>query len=196
MLSAIAATMPKRSVTLPVATPPRPKPSMVSVKASDTAPRVAPNSAWTNRQHHHDRPHADAADRADQKRQRKPHPGLTRVGGEERRISGWIGGSVHGRNFVARGPGVNRHGAIMGMQMRCNRAFPSPLPVYGERPARIARCETGEGALPGLGLTIKSAAAEAPPHPDPLPAPRSHRGEREKYPVNAFLTINWAKIAQ
>jgi hypothetical protein len=47
MLSAMAATMPKRSVTLPVATPPTPKPSMVSVKASDTAPRVAPNSAWT-----------------------------------------------------------------------------------------------------------------------------------------------------
>ena len=47
MLSAIAATMPKRSVILPVATPPRPKPSMVRVKASETAPRVAPNSAWT-----------------------------------------------------------------------------------------------------------------------------------------------------
>ena len=47
MLSAIATTMPKRSVILPVTTPPRPKPSMVSVKASDTAPRVAPNSGCT-----------------------------------------------------------------------------------------------------------------------------------------------------
>ena len=47
MLSAIAATMPKRSVILPVATPPRPNPSMVSVKASDASPRVAPNSACT-----------------------------------------------------------------------------------------------------------------------------------------------------
>jgi hypothetical protein len=47
MLSVIAITMPKRSVTLPVTTPPRPKPSMVSVKASDTAPRVAPNSPCT-----------------------------------------------------------------------------------------------------------------------------------------------------
>ena len=47
MLSPIATTMPKRSVIRPVATPPRPKPSMVSVKASDTAPRVAPNSPCT-----------------------------------------------------------------------------------------------------------------------------------------------------
>ena len=47
MLSAIAATMPKRSVIRPVTTPPRPKPSMVMVKASDTAPRVAANSACT-----------------------------------------------------------------------------------------------------------------------------------------------------
>ena len=31
MLSAIAATMPKRSVIRPVTTPPEPKPSMVSV---------------------------------------------------------------------------------------------------------------------------------------------------------------------
>src|SRR5882757_8585544 len=47
MLSPMASTMPKRSVILPVATPPRPKLSMVSVKASDTAPRVAPNSGCT-----------------------------------------------------------------------------------------------------------------------------------------------------
>ena len=47
MLSPIATTMPKRSVIRPVATPPRPKPSMVSVKASDMAPRVAPNSPCT-----------------------------------------------------------------------------------------------------------------------------------------------------
>ncbi len=47
MLSPMASTMPKRSVILPVATPPRPKPNMVSVKASDTAPRVAPNSGCT-----------------------------------------------------------------------------------------------------------------------------------------------------
>ena len=39
--------MPKRSAILPAATLPRPKPSMSIVKASDTSPRVAPNSAWT-----------------------------------------------------------------------------------------------------------------------------------------------------
>ena len=43
----IAATMPKRSVSLPVATPPRPKPSIARVKASEAAPRVAANSACT-----------------------------------------------------------------------------------------------------------------------------------------------------
>lgn len=43
----IAITMPKRSDSLPIITPPDPKPSMAQVKASDAAPRVAPKSAWT-----------------------------------------------------------------------------------------------------------------------------------------------------
>ena len=43
----MAVTMPKRSVIFPVTTPPRPKPSMTKVKASEAAPRVAPNSACT-----------------------------------------------------------------------------------------------------------------------------------------------------
>ncbi|MGY3412535.1 hypothetical protein ACVWZV_008648 [Bradyrhizobium sp. GM5.1] len=47
MLIAIAATMPKRSVILPAMTPPSPKPNIIRVKASDTAPRVAENSACT-----------------------------------------------------------------------------------------------------------------------------------------------------
>ena len=47
MLAAIAATMPKRSVIRPMTTPPRPKPIMVIVKASETAPRVAANSVCT-----------------------------------------------------------------------------------------------------------------------------------------------------
>src|SRR5450631_1693922 len=47
MLSEIAVTTPKRSVIRPVTMPPRPKPSMVRVKASETAPRVAPNSGCT-----------------------------------------------------------------------------------------------------------------------------------------------------
>ena len=82
MLSAIAVTMPKRSVILPVTTPPRPKPSMVMVKASETPPRVARELGLHHRQHHHHRPHADAADRADQQRKHKPHPGLTGIRGE------------------------------------------------------------------------------------------------------------------
>ena len=44
---AIAFTIPKRSVIRPVTTPPKPKPSMVMVKASETPPRVAANSACT-----------------------------------------------------------------------------------------------------------------------------------------------------
>ncbi|MGX1000623.1 hypothetical protein AB7M38_007915 [Bradyrhizobium diazoefficiens] len=47
MLIAIAGTMPNRSVILPAITPPSPKPNIMRVKASDTAPRVAANSAWT-----------------------------------------------------------------------------------------------------------------------------------------------------
>jgi hypothetical protein len=31
---------------------------------------------------------------------------------------------VHGRNFLAGSAGVNRHGAILGMQMQCNTTFP------------------------------------------------------------------------
>ena len=47
MLIAIAATMPKRSVILPAITPPSPKPNIMRVNASDTAPRVAANSVCT-----------------------------------------------------------------------------------------------------------------------------------------------------
>ncbi len=47
MLIAIAGTMPNLSVILPAITPPSPKPNIISVKASDTAPRVAANSACT-----------------------------------------------------------------------------------------------------------------------------------------------------
>ena len=47
MLKASAATMPKRSVILPATTPPSPKPMKIMVLASDTAPRLAENSACT-----------------------------------------------------------------------------------------------------------------------------------------------------
>ena len=47
MLMAIAGTMPRRSVILPIMTPPRPKPKKIMVAASETAPRVAANSACT-----------------------------------------------------------------------------------------------------------------------------------------------------
>ena len=47
MLTAIAGTMPSRSVILPMMTPPRPKPKKIMVAASETAPRVAANSCCT-----------------------------------------------------------------------------------------------------------------------------------------------------
>ena len=43
----IATTIPKRSESFPVATPPSPKPSMAKVKASEAAPRVVSYSACT-----------------------------------------------------------------------------------------------------------------------------------------------------
>ena len=81
MLIAIAGTMPNWSVILPAITPPSPKPNIISVKASDTAPRVAREFGLHHGNHHDDRPHADAADRADQQCEQKPHPGLTRSQG-------------------------------------------------------------------------------------------------------------------
>src|SRR3982074_502848 len=146
MLSPMAATMPKRSVILPVATPPRPKPSMVRVKASDTAP---PPTGRMPR----------VPDRADPQRKRKPHPCLTGVRSEEGRISRWFGGSVHGRNFVARGRGVKQHGAILGMQMHRNRTghtSPSPIGHSGARvsakpESRSDYCEIGVCAFGASG---------------------------------------------
>jgi hypothetical protein len=75
-------------------------------------------------------------------------------------------GACTGRNFPARRFGVKQHGVILGMQMQCNRGS-----FYG-------------------------TADAACPHPDPPPA--SGRGSSAaQFPlVNAFLTINRAKIAQ
>ena len=81
MLSAIAITMPKRSVILPVTTPPRPKPEHGQGKGQRHRAAGGAEFGLHHRQHHHDRPHADAADRADQQRKREPHPGLARVQG-------------------------------------------------------------------------------------------------------------------
>ena len=37
---------PKRSASRPISTPPRPKPTIVSVYGSDASARATPNSAW------------------------------------------------------------------------------------------------------------------------------------------------------
>ena len=107
MLSAIAVTMPKRSVIRPVTTPPEPKPMKIMVVASETAPRRCPEFGLHGRHHHHDRPHADRADRGDQEDNAEPHPGLTGVGGESGGIGGLSGGSVHKANLAVHCPKVN-----------------------------------------------------------------------------------------
>ena len=104
MLSAIAATMPKRSVILPMTTPPRPKPMKIMVVASDTAPRDGRKFRLHGRQHDHDRPHADRPDRGDQDRQHEAPPGLTGIRGEVRGTVGLSGGGVHGRHSHRRLP--------------------------------------------------------------------------------------------
>jgi hypothetical protein len=75
MLSPIAATIPRRSVILPVTTLP---------KGQRYRPARRAEFSLDHRKHDHDRPHPGAADRADQQRERKPHPGLTGVGREWR----------------------------------------------------------------------------------------------------------------
>jgi hypothetical protein len=73
---------------------------------------------------------------------------------------------VHGRNFVARSLAVNRHGAILGMQNAVQQNQPS---FRGDAQHRTRNLEV----------------------PGSLRAP-----ERQRPPVNAFLTINRAKIAE
>ena len=82
-------------------TPPTPNPTIVMVNASDTSARVAANSRLHDRQHDHDRPHADAADGADQQHKPEPPPGGGRVGNEGGGGSG-IGGMHGARTFVSR----------------------------------------------------------------------------------------------
>src|SRR4051795_5454446 len=109
----MAVTMPKRSVILPVATPPRPKPSMVRVNASDTAPREAPNSACTpditTTTDHMPTPPIDAIASAS--------PSLTharRESGVKRLESLWSEGAGTGGNFVGSGHWVNQHCRYIG----------------------------------------------------------------------------------
>src|ERR1700692_4055127 len=121
MLSAIATTMPKRSAILPVATLPRPKPSMVSVKASDTAPRVAPNSpcttgSTTTTDHMPTLPIEPITSASASLTQAWPEAGTN--GGEALEESG---GPCTGGNFLGCSLRVKQHGAILGMQMHCNR---------------------------------------------------------------------------
>ena len=73
---------------------------------------------------------------------------------------------MHRCNFVARRLGVKQDGAILGMQMQCNKTQ----------------------------LSFRGASETS--EPEDLEVPGSLRApERLTAPVNAFLTINWAKIA-
>ena len=98
---------------------------MVSVKASETAPRVAPNSACTTGSTTTTDHIPTLPTERDQQRQRKPDPCPTRVGRESVE-SVWIGGRVHGSNFVGSASGSSSIGAILGMQM-WRSGVPAPL---------------------------------------------------------------------
>ena len=76
MLTAIAGTMPSRSVILPMMTPPRPKPKKIMVADERNRAAGGGEFALHHRHHHHDRPHPDRADGGDQHGKRQPHPGL------------------------------------------------------------------------------------------------------------------------
>ena len=86
---------------------------------------------------------------------------------------------MHIGNFVASGPGVKQHGAILGMQMQCNRS-----PSFRDAPlgAGPESQDSGFDAAHRPGMTNRGAS-------------RPHAGEGEGN-VNPFLTINWAKIAE
>ena len=76
-------------------------------------------------QRHHDRPHADTAERADQHGYGKPDPCPARIGNEQRRMSAEINGSVHGaRNLVGDGKRSTHNGAILGMRNVGHRQIP------------------------------------------------------------------------
>ena len=76
-------------------------------------------------QGHYHRPHADAAERADDHGHGKPEPRPARVGNEQVGISGERRRNIHGaRNFDGLCLRVNHHGVILGMQMRWGSASP------------------------------------------------------------------------
>ena len=138
MLRPIATTMPKRSVILPVTTPPSPKPSMVSVKASDAAPREAANSvcttgSTTTTDHMPTLPIEPITTASG-----KPHPCLTEVRGEEGRIFGDRRGRARPQLRRPSASGSSNNGAILGMQMHRNR-----IPVVPGGPKDRARNDAG-----------------------------------------------------
>jgi hypothetical protein len=88
-----------------------PKPAIVSANGSEASPRAMPKSAC-RRQSDHERPHADAADGAEQKHHGKPHPGIVGID-LAGRVSGFnIRGHVESRQLASRPStnGCGRHG--------------------------------------------------------------------------------------
>ena len=72
-------TMPKRSASRPMTTPPMPKPNIVSVNGSDASPRAMPKSACTagsatTKDHMPTLPMVPSS-----KRHGKPHPGIAGI---------------------------------------------------------------------------------------------------------------------
>ena len=121
MLTAIAGTMPSRSVILPMMTPPTPKPRKIMVAASETAPRLAANSCCTTgitttTDHIPTAPTEPISTASASRSQAWRESGVN--GGES--LAGWEGACTAATSSP-RGVRVKPHGAILGMQMQCNR---------------------------------------------------------------------------
>ena len=71
---------------------------------------------------------------------------------------------MHGGNFVAPGCGVKPHGAILGMQMQCNRTglvtTPSPPGVIPK--TSDVQIHTGKSEVPGSTLGVAPGMSKRP----------------------------------
>ena len=134
---------------------------MTRVKASETAPRVAPNSACTTGSttttDHIPTLPIEPISTASASRTHA----WREVGDEGGGIFGWIEGACTGRNFVGRGSRVKRRDEMLGMQMRWNR----PRAVI---PGRALRANPeSQTALIASGFRVRTAqGARAAPGDD------------------------------
>ena len=177
----IAVTMPKRSVILPVSDAAEAEAEHREGKGQRDRAAGGAELGLHHRQHNHDRPHADAADRADQHGQRKPHPGLTRVGNEGGWIC-WMDWRGRARRQLRRRRRIGSSTLPRYWACKCGGSSTCPGPQRRSRAARATR--TGMRRRPPLAA-LASRSPEMSPDVD-----------ADVADVNPFLTINRAKFAE